>query len=108
MFLSKKTKASAGDVNSRIAAIKALGEPDTSKKKKKKDDEDSRLNQLLSYLKDEDPACRIAAAEALATSSKDIAVTYICRYIQDEKDENVIKAMKESLASIRANIHANR
>ena len=107
MFLSKKTKASAGDVNSRIAAIKALGEPDTSKKKKK-DNEDSRLNQLLSYLKDEDPACRIAAAEALATSSKDIAVTYICRYIQDEKDENVIKAMKESLASIRANIHANR
>lgn len=106
MFFSKKTKPSQGDVNSRIAAIRALGEPET--KKKKKDNEDSRLNQLLSYLKDEEPACRIAAAETLASSSKEIAVTYICRYIQDEKDENVIKAMKEALASIRENMHANR
>ena len=99
---SKKNGTSQGDINARVAAIRALGKEDP--KKKKKGNDETKFNELLSYLKDDSPECRIAAAETLGQTSKEIAVTYICQYIQNEKDERVIKAMKDALASIRANI----
>lgn len=107
MFGLKKSKMASMDAASRVAVIKALSAPDT-KKKKKKGQEDENFNLLLRFLTDESPEFRIAAAEALGQTSREIAVTYLCNYIQKEKDEQVIEAMKKALASIRANMREDR
>lgn len=102
MLFSKKSKKSKNDVESRISEIRALGKIN----EKKKSNDNERLNKLLEYLKDEAPECRIAAAESLASSSKEMIVTHLCYCIKDEKDEKVIEAMKKATSSIRANIKA--
>ena len=76
--------------------------------KKKHDNHEERFDKLLGYLKDESPECRIAAAETLGQCSREVAVTYLCQYIQTEQDENVVKAMKAAISSIRENIRRNR
>lgn len=103
--LIHKDGASQGSVKSRIATIKALGDTNT---KKKHDNDEARVDKLLGYLKDESPECRIAAAETLGQCSREVAVTYLCQYIQTEQDENVVKAMKAAISSIRENMRRNR
>lgn len=105
-MFGKKNKGNSGDVSSRVAAIQSLA--GSMQKKKKGDSDEKRMHQLLEYLKDESPECRIAAAEALASSSSELVITYISHYLDSEKDENVLKAMKATLASVRVNVHESR
>lgn len=107
MFGSKKNDAAKGTTESRVAAIRALGATNPNNKKKKNQEEEN-FNKLLQYLTDEDPECRLAAAETLGTTSKEIAITYILRYLETEQDERVYKAMKEAVSSIRANIREHK
>lgn len=105
MFGKKKNKQSHGSVESRVAAIRSLSAADEkAKKKKKAEDSDSKFNQLLNYLHDEAPECRIAAAEELGKTSRDVACTHISHILNSEKDENVIKALRAALTSIRENM----
>lgn len=93
------------DINARVAAIKALGNTGTKKGKKSKEvNNDADFYKLITYLTDEVPECRIAAAETLGKTSRDIAFTHISHLLGSEKDENVIKAMRKALISIRENI----
>lgn len=112
MFGKNKNKKAHGTVESRIAAIRTLSAADEKKRKKKKsEDTDSKFYQLLNYLNDEAPECRIAAAEELGKTSRDVAVTHISHIMNSEKDEKVVKAMREALSSIRKNMeleHAAR
>lgn len=100
--VSGKKVLSQGDINARVAAIKALGEK--SAKKTKGEDTDSNFHKLLTYLTDEVPECRIAAAEELGKTSRDVAFTHISHLLGSETDERVIKTMRTSLVSIRENI----
>ena len=112
MFGKNKKKQSHGSVESRVAAIRSLGAADEkAKKKNKSEDMDSKFNQLLNYLHDEAPECRIAAAEELGKTSRDVACTHISHILGTEKDENVIKALRAALTSIRENMkheHSSR
>lgn len=103
--LIHKDGTSQASIKSRVATIRALGNTNT---KKKHDNHEERFDKLLGYLKDESPECRIAAAETLGQCSREVAVTYLCQYIQTEQDENVVKAMKAAISSIRENIRRNR
>lgn len=110
MFGKQKEESPKG-VEARLRAIQLLSGrvADTSKKKKKKskegaEDGNAKLYKLMNYLHDESPEVRIAAAKALQSESQDVVVTHLCWYLRDEKDENVIKAIKETLACVRANI----
>lgn len=102
-MFGKGKKGSRQSVEQRVASIKALSEH-SEVKKKKGEDNDSDFYKLLNFLNDEAPECRIAAAEALGKTSRDIAVTHISHKINSEKDENVIKAMRSALSSIRENM----
>ena len=104
MFIKKKKGSSEKSVEARVAAIKALGKPDEPKKRRKAEDEASNLAKLLNCLYDEAPECRIAAAQELGKTSEDVAFTYISHIMINEKDENVIEAMKAALVSIRENM----
>lgn len=98
-----KKVLSQGDINARVAAIKALGNTET-KKGRKTTDSDSNFHKLLTFLTDEVPECRAAAAEALGKTSRDVAVTHITHLLNSEKDERVILAMRAALRSIRENM----
>lgn len=104
-MFGKGKKGSRQSVEQRVASIKALSEHSEVKKKKKKgEDIDSDFYKLLNFLNDEAPECRIAAAEALGKTSRDVAFTHISHKMNSEKDENVIKAMRSALSSIRENM----
>ena len=105
MFKSHKKNSSLKDVDGRVAAIRALSKADESRKKKKKaEDSDSNFGNLINFLSDEAPECRIAAAEELGKTSRDVAFTHISHVLNTEKDETVVKAMKAALVSIRENM----
>lgn len=105
MFGKSKKGPSHGSVESRIATIRSLGTADEkAKKKNKSEDMDSNFNRLLNYLYDEAPACRIAAAEELSKTSRDVACTHISHILNSEKNEDVKKAMRAALISIRENM----
>ena len=101
----KKNGEVPQSVESRVAEIRAL---DATSTKKKKDSQEEKYNKLLDYLKDDSPECRIAAAETLVGYPRESAVTYLCQYAQTEQDENVKKAMKETIARIREILRQNR
>lgn len=94
---------SEGDITARVAAIRALGNPDGVKKGQEANSE-ANFNKLLTLLTDEVPECRIAAAEALGQTSRDVAFTHISHVLGSEKDERVVKAMRAALVSIRENM----
>lgn len=98
---SGKVVLSENDINACVEAIKALGYTDS--KKSKIDDSDTNFYKLLSYLTDEVPQCRAAAVETLGKTSRDAAFTNIVYLLNSEKDETVIKAMRNALISIRKN-----
>ncbi len=105
MFGKNKKKQSHGSIESRIATIRSLSKADEkTRKRNKSEDSDSKFYQLLNYLNDEAPECRIAAAEELGKTSRDIACTHISHILNNEKDENVIKALRAALSSIRKNM----
>ena len=109
LSLSKSTKkiVSTRDISDRVAAIRALGDIDEKGgKKSQSSNNDSNFNKLLTFLNDESPECRIAAAETLAKTSRDVACTNINHVLLSEKDERVIKAMREALVSIHQNMRA--
>ena len=95
-----KDTLSKDDIDARVAAIKSLTNADSDKTSQK----ETNFNKLLTYLSDELPECRIAAAEALGTTSKDSAFTYISHILSSEKDERVIRAMRQALVDIRENM----
>lgn len=112
MFGRKKEDSPKG-VEARLRHIQLLSghiiDPKKKKRKKSKEgaeDGNAKLYKLMNYLHDEAPEVRIAAAKALASESQEVVVTHLCWYLRDEKDENVINAIKETLASVRANIAA--
>lgn len=91
-------------VESKVATIRLLSVADEkAKKKNKSEDMDSKFNQLLNYLHDEAPECRIAAAEELGKTSRDVACTHISHILTTEKDENVINALRAAHKAIREN-----
>ncbi len=101
---SVKTVLSQSDIQARVDEIKALGNADGSKNEKSKiADTNENFNKLLDCLTDDAPECRAAAAEMLGQTSRDAAFTNIVHLLDSEKDERVIKAMKEALKSIREN-----
>lgn len=113
MFRKKKDDSPKG-VEARIRHIQLLSGKvtDPTKKKRRKskegaEDGNAKLYKLMNYLHDELPEVRIAAAKALQSESQEVVVTHLCWYLRDEKDENVIKAIKETLASVRANMAAS-
>lgn len=97
-----KQALSQGEISARVAAIKALS-ADTVKKGDSQDS-DANFYKLLTFLTDEVPECRIAAAETLGQTSRDVAFTNISHLMNTEKDPNVKKAMREALISIRENM----
>ncbi len=104
-----KKALSQGDIDARVAAIKALGNAETKRGRKTETaDSDSNFNKLLTFLTDDVPECRAAAAEALGKTSRDVAVTYITYSLKSEKDEKVIQTMRTALRSIRENIKVER
>jgi len=106
MFGSKKKKTTEDSIESRVAAIRALGA--TNPGNKKKNQEGENFNLLLQHLTDEEAECRLAAAETLGNTSKEIAITYLLRYLETEQDENVAKAMKAAVSNIRDNIRGHK
>lgn len=101
---SVKTVLSQSDIQARVDEIKALGNADGSKNEKSKiADTNENFNKLLDCLTDDAPECRAAAAEMIGQTSRDAAFTNIVHLLDSEKDERVIKAMKEALKSIREN-----
>lgn len=113
MFGKKKTTLiPTNTVEGKLRTIEALGSKnvETKKKRKGKDgeqDSNANLYKLMHYLRDEEPQCRIAAANALKSANQEVVVTHLCWCIRDEKDEEVIKVIKEALASVRANMAAS-
>ena len=102
-----KKALTQGDIDARVNAIRALGNTETKKGRKvKTTDSDSNFHKLLTFLTDEVPECRAAAAEALGKTSRDVAVTHITHLLNSEKDERVIQAMRAALRSIRENMKA--
>lgn len=100
-------KAKVKDVNEKIEDIRALGKNDDKKKRGKKggNSDEGNFYALLNYLGDENPECRIAAAEEVGKTTSDVAITYLVRYLAKEEDEKVASAMKTALASIKSKIH---
>jgi Mg/Co/Ni transporter MgtE len=60
----------------------------------------------LNHLGDEIPECRAAAAETLGKTSRDVAFTHISHLLTKEKDEKVIRTMRQALVDIRKNMRA--
>lgn len=110
MFGRKKNESAIpANKEERLAAIRALGGSAPLEKKRHKrdhdfDNEESRLNQLINYLRDEDAECRIAAAEVLGSTSRETAITHLNYQAGKETDERVIQAMNAAAISIRANV----
>lgn len=94
---------SQNDIDARVNAIRALGQSENSKKSGSAEN-DSNFYKLLTYLSDDIPECRIAAAETLGQTSRDVALTHIIHLLASEKDDRVIAAMKTALSDIRENI----
>ena len=101
--VTEKTVLSQSDIDARVAAIRALGSTNGNKKSKGADS-DANFNTLLTYLSDEVPECRIAAAETLGKTARDSAFTHISYLLKSETDARVIKAMRGALISIRENM----
>lgn len=107
MFGRKKGNSPKVPSKEKLEYIKALGEGGAKNKKKKKqkqEDGDANFNRLLQFVSDPDPECRIAAAEMLGKTSRDVAFTHISHYFATEKDERVAAAMKKAMLSIRENM----
>lgn len=105
----KKEAAHPASKEERLAAIRALGSnaPVETKKHKRDHDfesEESRLNRLIDYLRDEDAECRAAAAEMLGNTTREAAITHLNYQAGKETDERALQAMNAAAISIRANI----
>lgn len=83
------------DTSVRIAAMKALG----------KCDGENGFNALINSLTDPEAEVRMAAAESLGETKKDVAFTHLSHNLSSEKDERVIRAMKEAMVKIRQATH---
>lgn len=97
----------AADITARVSHIRSLAAAEetlkSKKHKDKSDDSNNNFNQLLTFLSDESPECRIAACEALGQTARDVAFTHISYRLLHETDEAVKKAMKAALCRIRSN-----
>jgi HEAT repeat protein len=82
----------------RLAAIKALGTIG----------DDNSVNGLIAYLSDPDPEIRTQVAHSMGTICKDVCKTHLQYRIQSEKDEHVLAAIRESIASISASISSSK
>lgn len=99
-----KAVLSQEEIDARVEAIKALGCMENKRGKAiRMENAEANFNKLLAHLTDEIPECRAAAAETLGNTSRDAAFTHIVYLLDSEKDENVIKAMRKALVSIRKN-----
>ncbi len=98
-------KSTPADIAAKVATIRSLTTEVTAKKGSIAIAE-TNFNKLLAYLKDDDAECRLAAAEMLGGTSKEVAFTHIVYLLKIEKDEAVKEAMKNALISIKANIGA--
>ena len=98
-------KASARDIAAKVSTIKSLTTEVTAKKGSIAIAE-ANFNKLLAYLKDADYECRVAAAEMLGKTSKEIALTHITYLLETEENAEVAEAMRNALTSIRENMKA--
>lgn len=91
--------ASKDDIAAKVSMIKGLSMDNP----KSVDANEKNFNKLLNFLTDESPECRIASCQMLGETTKDIAITHITHLLDKEEDEDVIKAMRAALSSIKAN-----
>lgn len=74
----------------RLQAIKALGSIG----------DDTSVNNLILLLTDSDPAIRKQAAASMGDIGKDVCKTHLQSRVKVEKDEEVLKAVHDSIMRI--------
>lgn len=106
-IIQSKVKAnlvsfSTKDVNAKVDYIKSIDVIN----EKKTEILEKNFHQLINFLYDVTPECRIAACQSLSQTTRSVAVTHLSHIITTEENEEVKNEMRLAMASIKANIKA--